>query len=100
MGDTLRRLTATKCTFHHFQQGYELCYNVYEEGRSLFNGLLCKAVSTSANFVFIMNALPDRFLSATDPVSRNRCTKRVLSLMLSHLDISPEMHLSIGNEIL
>ncbi|GFX10401.1 uncharacterized protein TNCV_1867961 [Trichonephila clavipes] len=44
----------------------------------LFNGLLCKAVSTSATFVFIMNALPDRFLSATDPASRNRCTKTVI----------------------
>ncbi|GFX52029.1 uncharacterized protein TNCV_4653581 [Trichonephila clavipes] len=44
----------------------------------LFNGLLCKAVSTSATFVFIMNALPDRFLSATDYVSRNRCTKSVI----------------------
>ncbi|GFT58421.1 hypothetical protein TNCV_2119181 [Trichonephila clavipes] len=40
----------------------------------LFNRLLCKAVSTSATFVFIMKSLPDRFLSATDPVSRNRCT--------------------------
>ncbi|GFU29572.1 putative transposable element [Trichonephila clavipes] len=28
----------------------------------LFNGLLCKAVSTVATFVFIMNALPDHFL--------------------------------------
>ncbi|GFU01952.1 uncharacterized protein TNCV_1524381 [Trichonephila clavipes] len=44
----------------------------------LFNGLPCKVVSTSTTFVFIMNALPDRFLSATDPVSRNRCTKSVI----------------------
>ncbi|GFU18197.1 uncharacterized protein TNCV_2033471 [Trichonephila clavipes] len=44
----------------------------------LFNGLLCKAVSTSATFVFIVNALPDLFLSVTDPVSRNRCTKSVI----------------------
>ncbi|GFW70604.1 hypothetical protein TNCV_1624361 [Trichonephila clavipes] len=51
----------------------------------------------SANFVFFMNALPDRFLSATDPVSRNRCTE---SVVLFHLDISAEMHLSHGNEIL
>ncbi|GFV86822.1 hypothetical protein TNCV_3965521 [Trichonephila clavipes] len=35
----------------------------------LFNGLVCKAVPTSATFVFIMNALPDYFLSVTDPVS-------------------------------
>ncbi|PRD32742.1 UNVERIFIED_CONTAM: CDK5 and ABL1 enzyme substrate 1 [Trichonephila clavipes] len=33
----------------------------------LFNGLLSKAVSTSATFVFIMNTLPNHFLSATDP---------------------------------
>ncbi|GFX98884.1 hypothetical protein TNCV_1504601 [Trichonephila clavipes] len=32
----------------------------------------------TATFVFIMNALPDRFLFATDPVSRNRCTKSVI----------------------
>ncbi|GFX03460.1 hypothetical protein TNCV_4634721 [Trichonephila clavipes] len=44
----------------------------------LFNGLLYKAVSTSTTFIFIMNALPDRFLSATDPMSRNRCGKRVI----------------------
>ncbi|GFS67521.1 transposable element Tcb2 transposase [Trichonephila clavipes] len=35
----------------------------------LFKGLLCKAVSTTATFVFIMSTLPDRFLSATDLVS-------------------------------
>ncbi|GFV15368.1 hypothetical protein TNCV_4833951 [Trichonephila clavipes] len=36
-----------------------------------------KAVSTSSIFIFIMNALPDRFMSTTDPVSRNRCIKSV-----------------------
>ncbi|GFV76085.1 uncharacterized protein TNCV_4671741 [Trichonephila clavipes] len=41
---------------------------------SLFIGLLRKAVSTSATFVFTMEALPDFFLSATDTVSRNYCT--------------------------
>ncbi|GFX06838.1 hypothetical protein TNCV_1201531 [Trichonephila clavipes] len=68
----------------------------------LFNRLFCKAVSTSATFVFIMNALPDRFLSATEPVPRTVALK-VLSLMhlvLFHLDIFAEMHLSRGNEIL
>ncbi|GFW55388.1 DDE_3 domain-containing protein [Trichonephila clavipes] len=45
---------------------------------SLFNGLLCKAVYTSATFVFIMNTLPDRLLSATEPVSRNRCAKSII----------------------
>ncbi|GFS96155.1 uncharacterized protein TNCV_1141291, partial [Trichonephila clavipes] len=44
----------------------------------LLNGLLCKAVSTSATFFFTMDALPYRFLSITDPVSRNRCSKRVV----------------------
>ncbi|GFT24636.1 hypothetical protein TNCV_2855951 [Trichonephila clavipes] len=39
---------------------------------------LRKAVSTSATFVFTMDALLDHFLSATDLVSRNRCTKRVI----------------------
>ncbi|GFW05842.1 hypothetical protein TNCV_603141 [Trichonephila clavipes] len=68
----------------------------------LFNGLLRKWVSTSDTFVFIMNALPNRFLSATDPVSHNRCTK---SLIIDEFgavspDISTEMHLSFGNEIL
>ncbi|GFT20021.1 hypothetical protein TNCV_4994221 [Trichonephila clavipes] len=38
---------------------------------------IMKTVSTSATFVFIMNALPDGFMSATDPVSRNHCTKSV-----------------------
>ncbi|PRD25932.1 UNVERIFIED_CONTAM: hypothetical protein NCL1_39493 [Trichonephila clavipes] len=44
----------------------------------LSNGLLCKAVSISATFVFTMDALPDRFLSATDPVSWNRFTESVV----------------------
>ncbi|GFV89241.1 hypothetical protein TNCV_285741 [Trichonephila clavipes] len=62
----------------------------------LFNGLLCKAVSTSAPFVFIMNLLPNRYLSATDPVSRNRCTKSVIIDAFG----AAEKHLSHGNEIL
>ncbi|GFV64216.1 hypothetical protein TNCV_4338901 [Trichonephila clavipes] len=37
-----------------------------------FIGLLCKAVSTSATFISTMDALPDRILSETDSVSRNR----------------------------
>ncbi|GFX99259.1 uncharacterized protein TNCV_2494401 [Trichonephila clavipes] len=69
------------------------------DGRS-FNGLLCKAVSPSATFAFTLDALPDRFLSATDPVSLNRCSKSVMYLMLFHLNISAEMHLSHVNEIL
>ncbi|GFT97460.1 hypothetical protein TNCV_1628811 [Trichonephila clavipes] len=44
----------------------------------LFNGLFCKVISTSGSFVFITNALPDRFLSVTYPVQRNRCTKSVI----------------------
>ncbi|GFR04628.1 hypothetical protein TNCT_606001 [Trichonephila clavata] len=46
--------------------------------RLLFIGLLYKAVSTSAAFVFTMNTLPDRFMSATDPLSRRCFTKRVI----------------------
>ncbi|GFW72366.1 hypothetical protein TNCV_704031 [Trichonephila clavipes] len=72
----------------------------------LFNSLLCTAVSTSATFVSTVGALPDCFLSATDPVSRNRCTKHVLSRrhsVLLNLHISVEMHLSqamrFGSEI-
>ncbi|GFX67478.1 DNA-directed RNA polymerase subunit [Trichonephila clavipes] len=37
-----------------------------------------KAVSTSATFVFTVNALPDHFLFAIDPVLRNSCTKSVI----------------------
>ncbi|GFW64802.1 hypothetical protein TNCV_4451041 [Trichonephila clavipes] len=44
----------------------------------LFNELLCKVVSTSTTSVFIMNALPDRFLSVIDPVSRNRYIKSII----------------------
>ncbi|GFT97125.1 hypothetical protein TNCV_3857921 [Trichonephila clavipes] len=77
MCDTLRRLAATKRTFHHFQLGYEFYNDVYADGRS-FQWTFTTAVSTSATFVFIRNAPPDRFLSATDPVSRNRCTKSVI----------------------
>ncbi|GFR17072.1 hypothetical protein TNCT_300541 [Trichonephila clavata] len=44
----------------------------------LFIRLLCKAVSTSAIFVFTIDGLPDHFLCATCPVSRNRCTKCVI----------------------
>ncbi|GFW88048.1 hypothetical protein TNCV_217201 [Trichonephila clavipes] len=40
--------------------------------------LRCKVVSTSATFFFTIDALPDHFLSATDPVSRNRSTKRAI----------------------
>ncbi|GFV46745.1 hypothetical protein TNCV_1882041 [Trichonephila clavipes] len=35
-------------------------------------------VFTSATFVFTTDALPDRFLSATDPVPLNSCTKNVI----------------------
>ncbi|GFV50042.1 hypothetical protein TNCV_2354271 [Trichonephila clavipes] len=46
-------------------------------------GLFCKEISTSATFVFTMDAVPlavpDCFLSATDNVSRNCCTKRVIA---------------------
>ncbi|GFX61320.1 uncharacterized protein TNCV_1171591 [Trichonephila clavipes] len=43
-----------------------------------FIGLLCKTASTSATFVFTMDALTECFLSAPDLVSRNHCTKRVI----------------------
>ncbi|GFW86576.1 hypothetical protein TNCV_4333601 [Trichonephila clavipes] len=52
-------------------------HKAHQTTDGLFNGLLCKAVSTSAAFVR-QDALPDCFLSATDPVSRNRCTKHVI----------------------
>ncbi|GFX93160.1 hypothetical protein TNCV_4760391 [Trichonephila clavipes] len=42
-----------------------------------FIGLLSKTVSSPATFVSTISALPYRFLSANDPVSWNRCTKRV-----------------------
>ncbi|GFX12680.1 hypothetical protein TNCV_3158011 [Trichonephila clavipes] len=72
--DHIAQSAATKHSLHHFQQGYEFRNNV----EYLFNGFLCKAVSTSATFVFTMDALPDRFHSATDPMSRKRCTKSVI----------------------
>ncbi|GFW46467.1 hypothetical protein TNCV_4811551 [Trichonephila clavipes] len=53
----------------------------------LFIGLLCEVVSTSATFVFTMDALPDHFLSATDQVSRNRCPKCINAD--AFCDISP-----------
>ncbi|GFX07696.1 hypothetical protein TNCV_4159651 [Trichonephila clavipes] len=49
------------------------------EADGLYNGLLCKTVSTSATFVFAMNALPDRFMSETGPMSCNHCTKSVIN---------------------
>ncbi|GFS70908.1 integrase catalytic domain-containing protein [Trichonephila clavipes] len=49
---------------------------MYTDG--LFNGLLRKAVFTFTTFVFTMDTLPYHFLSATDPVSLGRCTKRVI----------------------
>ncbi|GFQ96806.1 hypothetical protein TNCT_731401 [Trichonephila clavata] len=45
--------------------------------RLTFIGLLCKAVSTSATLVFPVEALLERYLSAINPVSSDRCTKRV-----------------------
>ncbi|GFT93075.1 hypothetical protein TNCV_4400661 [Trichonephila clavipes] len=61
-----------------------------------------KTSPTSATFVFITNAQPDRFLSATDPVSSNHCTKSVIIDAFG--TVSPgyfaEMHLSHSNEIL
>ncbi|GFW60236.1 hypothetical protein TNCV_1843171 [Trichonephila clavipes] len=54
----------------------------------LLNGLLCKkAVFPSTTFVFSMDAQSDRFLSATNPVSRNHCTKNVI--VNSFGDVSP-----------
>ncbi|GFY24592.1 uncharacterized protein TNCV_1016381 [Trichonephila clavipes] len=78
MCDKLRRLAATKRTFHHFLSKDMNFVMMFMQTDGLFNGLLCKAVSTSATFVFIMNAVPDYFLFATDPESRNRYTKSVI----------------------
>ncbi|GFX67385.1 hypothetical protein TNCV_720491 [Trichonephila clavipes] len=78
MCDTLRRLAATKILFITVQQGYEFHNDVYVDGQSLFNGLFCEAVSTSATFVSTMNSLPNCFLTATDPVSWNHCTNSVI----------------------
>ncbi|GFR24065.1 hypothetical protein TNCT_330841 [Trichonephila clavata] len=65
-----------------------------------FSLTLYKAVSTSAAFVFTMNTLPDRFMSATDPLSRRRFTKRVIVDAFGAVSpgYSTEMHLSSGNE--
>ncbi|GFU72256.1 hypothetical protein TNCV_370111 [Trichonephila clavipes] len=78
MCDTLRHLAATKSTFHHFSKDINSVM-IFMKTDGLFNGLLCKAVSTSATYVFIRNGSSrDHFLSATDPVSRNSCTKSVI----------------------
>ncbi|GFT30001.1 hypothetical protein TNCV_3349601 [Trichonephila clavipes] len=74
MCNTLHRLAATKIPFITVQQGYEFRYDVYVDGQSF----LCKVVTTSATFVLTMDALPNHFLYAIEPVSRNRCTKRVV----------------------
>ncbi|GFR22539.1 hypothetical protein TNCT_241681 [Trichonephila clavata] len=74
-----------------------------EKSFRLFSiGLLYKAVSTSATFVFTMVAQSDRFLSATDPVSRNRCTTRVIADAFSAVlrgYVSAKKHLSLSNEL-
>ncbi|GFX65496.1 hypothetical protein TNCV_4735441 [Trichonephila clavipes] len=70
----VRRLAATNRTFHPFQQGYEFRNDVYVDGWS-FQWTSLKTVST---FVFTMDAIPDRFRSATDHVSRNRCTINII----------------------
>ena len=70
--------------------------------RVLFVGFI-KAVSTFATFLFTMNSVHDRLQPmSTDPMLRNRCTKRVTvdALVLFHLHISTEMHLLHGSEIL
>ncbi|GFV53705.1 hypothetical protein TNCV_2092081 [Trichonephila clavipes] len=98
--DTLRRLAATKCTFHHFQQVYGFYNDVYVDGR-YFHKLPCKAVSTSDTFVFIMMLYP--IASCLQPIlSHVTIALNVLSLMHLvpfHLDISAGMHLLHGNEI-
>ncbi|GFU86677.1 hypothetical protein TNCV_2880971 [Trichonephila clavipes] len=69
---------AVENNFIIMKQGYEFRNDVYVDGRSLFCGLLCKVVSTSATLVFTMDALPNRFLTAIDPVTQDRYTKSVI----------------------
>ncbi|GFU69210.1 hypothetical protein TNCV_3284881 [Trichonephila clavipes] len=82
MCDTLHHLAAAKILFITVQKGYEFRNDVYVDGRSwisLASTLdFFSAISTSATFVFTKDARPHRFLSAIDPVSRNRCTKCVI----------------------
>ncbi|GFT90009.1 hypothetical protein TNCV_4593011 [Trichonephila clavipes] len=77
-------------------------FQIYPKTDGLFIELFCKAVSASTTFVFTMDALPDRFLSATDPLSWNRCTKIVIVDAFGAVSpgISAEMHLLYDNEIL
>ncbi|GFS79302.1 hypothetical protein TNCV_4409551 [Trichonephila clavipes] len=82
-------------------RSHPICINCPQT--QLIQDYIFGSVYTSSTFIVIMNALPDRFMSATDPVSRNRCSKSVITdafLVLFHLDISAEIHLSHGNEIL
>ncbi|GFU39217.1 hypothetical protein TNCV_1903011 [Trichonephila clavipes] len=101
MCDTLRRLAATKILFITVQLGNDFRNDVYVDGRSFFIELPHKVVSTSATFVFNLNSLSNRFLSATDPVSWNRCTKRVIVDAFGAVSpgISAGMLLLHGNEI-
>ncbi|GFW31363.1 hypothetical protein TNCV_2664631 [Trichonephila clavipes] len=82
------RRNSTVHTFHHSQQGYEFRNDVYVDRSVFLNELPCKAVSKSATFLFTMDALPDCFLSATDPMLRNRCTKR--DTVVAFCAVSPE----------
>ncbi|GFW48687.1 hypothetical protein TNCV_4242681 [Trichonephila clavipes] len=77
MWDKLRPLAATKRTFYHFQQEYEFCRNVYVDGQS-FQWTSLQSSLHICHFRFHYDALADLFLSATDPVSRNRYTKSVI----------------------
>ncbi|GFX73713.1 hypothetical protein TNCV_4290291 [Trichonephila clavipes] len=93
-------LAVTKRTLHYFQQGYEFYNDVYADGKP-FNELLCKAVSTSATFVFTMDAL--LIVPCLQPILCHG-TVAVNDLTLTHLvlfnlDISAEMLLLYGNEI-
>ncbi|GFS83117.1 hypothetical protein TNCV_1287231 [Trichonephila clavipes] len=77
MCDTLRRLAATRYCFPPFSKDMNSVM-MFMQTYGLFVGLLCKAVFTSAIFVLTMDSLTNWFGSATDSVSRNRCTKRVM----------------------
>ncbi|GFT66938.1 hypothetical protein TNCV_1348041 [Trichonephila clavipes] len=81
------RLAATKMLLITIQQGYEFRNHVYVDERS-FHWTSFKALSTSATFVFTMDALLDHFLSATIPTSWNRCSKCVIIDAFD--DVSPE----------
>ncbi|GFY13821.1 histone-lysine N-methyltransferase SETMAR [Trichonephila clavipes] len=76
--------------YHSEDNARPLRFSVIKEGleiedsgrrdwtEGLLNGLLCKEVSTSATFIFIMGALPDPVCNQSCVTEPYRCTKSII----------------------